>query len=228
LALRILFDLDGTLVHSVPSLCAAANRMLRGLDRLQVDPETYVRFVGRGMVKQIEGVLEHTGGSVEDFDAVFSSFRAFYDADPLSHTTLYEDVSAALRTLSEQGHALGVCTQKAEAPARTVLDAFALAPPVTALTAGDMLSVLKPDPAMVHHCAAQLGNGPIGDVVLVGDSETDAQTAVNADIPFLLYTRGYHHGPVADIPAFARFDSWDEVPNLIARVESHLGATSGS
>lgn len=215
--MRIIFDLDGTLVHSLPSLCAAANKMLRtyGEER-SVPVIDYVQFVGHGMVRQVEAVLAHLELNEIPLAAAVAEFKRQYEADPLSYTTLYEDVTASLRTLSQAGHQLGVCTQKGQVAARAVLDGFALSPPVRALTAGDMLDVLKPDPRMIRDCAQQLGPADLSDVIYVGDSEVDAQTAEHAGVPFLLHGRGYAHGPLGRIRADAIFYSWDEVPALVA------------
>ena len=82
-----------------------------------------------------------------------------------------------------------------------ILRALGLMPPIAALTGGDSLDVLKPDPRMLAHAAAQL---PAGPVIFVGDSEVDAETAEAAGVPFLLHTEGYRHGPAAALPHAAR------------------------
>ncbi|MGB0497305.1 MAG: HAD-IA family hydrolase [Rubricella sp.] len=207
---RIVFDLDGTLVDSAPSLCAAGNAMIAEMGRAPVEVDTYKRFVGRGMRKQIEGLLAHTGGVPEDFEGRFARFREIYDADPLVATRPYPGVGEALAALAGQGHVLGVCTQKAQAPARAILTGLSLMPPIAALTGGDSVATLKPDPAMLAHTLSQMpGDGP---VLFVGDSETDAETARRADVPFLLHLNGYRHGEVAARAAFA---AWSDLPHLI-------------
>ena len=63
--------------------------------------------------------------------------------------------------------------------------------------------------------AGQLGAGPL---VYVGDSETDAATAVAAGAPFLLFTEGYRHGPVESLPHAAAFSDFADLPGLVADV----------
>ena len=87
-------------------------------------------------------------------------------------------------------------------------------PPITGFTGGDSLPVLKPDPRMLFHTADQLGDGPI---VMVGDSEADAETAVAARVPFLLHTEGYRLHPVEDLPHAAAFADYAELPSLVER-----------
>ncbi|MBB5516228.1 phosphoglycolate phosphatase [Rubricella aquisinus] len=210
--LRVIFDLDGTLVDSAPSLCHAGNAMIAELGRAPVDVATYKTFVGRGMRKQIEGLLAHTGGIPEDFEQCLARFRAIYDANPLIKTVLYPHVLDALAEVQAAGHSLGICTQKPEAPARFVTSGLGLMPPITGLTCGDTLDVLKPDPAMLWHAAEQL---PAGRIVFVGDSETDAQTALNADVHFVLHTKGYRKGEIATP---YRFDDWAEFPAILQEI----------
>ena len=208
----LIFDLDGTLVHSAPSLCAAGNALLAELGRAPVSLETYIGFVGKGMRRQVEGLLAHTGDVPGEFEAHFARFRETYDADPLVATKAYPGVVAALERLAGRGHRMGICTQKAGAPARAVLEGLGLTRFFEVITAGDTLDVLKPDPAMPAHTLAGLGGGP---ALFMGDSETDAATARAAGMPFVLHALGYHHGALADMGADAVFEAWDEVPRLV-------------
>ena len=215
---RIIFDLDGTLVHSAPTLAAAANALLDELGRAPLPVETCVGFVGHGAARLVERVLETSGGVPGGgLEQQVARFRSIYEAEPVAGTTLYPDVAATLRQFEAQGHGLGVCTQKPNAPALAILRALDLMPPVTAFTGGDSLDVLKPDPRMLRHAADQLPPGP---VVYVGDSETDAATAVAAGVPFALYTEGYRHGPVSGIPHDAAFDDFRELPGIVATLLS--------
>ena len=59
---NLIFDLDGTLVDSAPSLCKAGNFLLSKLGRPQIAVETYKNFIGKGLLKQVEQLLTFTGG----------------------------------------------------------------------------------------------------------------------------------------------------------------------
>lgn len=211
---RIVFDLDGTLVHSIPTLAATANRLLTELDRQPLPDDTVIRFVGNGVDRLVERVLTETGGIPGDDPAPHvTRFRALYDEDPVTGTTLYPGVPEALAALATAGHGLGVCTQKPDSPALSILRGLSLMPPITGFTGGDSTPVLKPDPAMLAHTAAQL---PEGAIVLVGDSEVDAETARRAGVPFLLHTPGYRKQPVEALPHAAAFDDYADLPRLVA------------
>lgn len=212
---RLVFDLDGTLVHSAPTLTAAANALLAELGRPPVPEATVLAFVGHGMRRLVERLLERTGGIPGgDVAPHLAAYRRRYDADPLTGTTLYPGVAAALDRLAAQGHGLAVCTQKADAPARAILAGLGLAPPVTGFTGGDSLpGFLKPDSRLFRHAADQLPPGP---AIMVGDSETDAATARAAGVPFLLHLGGYNHVPPEALGAAASFADFAELPGLVA------------
>ncbi len=210
---RIVFDLDGTLVDSLPSLHAVGCRLLAELDRPPVPLDGYQRFVGHGLAWHVEHLLKTTGGIPGgDADPHVARYRAIYAADPVAGTEAYPGAEAALARLAGQGHRLGVCTQKDHVMAETVLLGTGLLPHVTAITGGGSLAVLKPHPAMLWHCADRLGDGP---VIFVGDSETDRLTAANAGVPFVLHGVGYHDDPPA---ADASFDDFAALPGIVARL----------
>lgn len=219
---RIIFDLDGTLVHSVPTLAAAGNALLAELGRPPLSLDTVTAEVGRGVPALVRGILDRSGGVPGSLDPHLERFRAIYDSDPITGTEPYSGVEAMLADLAEAGHGLGVCTQKPLSPTRALLEALDLAPPISALTGGDSLDVLKPDPRMLRHTADQLAPGP---VVMVGDSEIDAATALAAEVPFLLFTRGYRRQSVSRIPHAATFDRHADLARCLEAILAAGAAT---
>jgi phosphoglycolate phosphatase len=220
---RIIFDLDGTLVDSAPSLTAASNAMLAELGRPPLPVDTVKSFIGNGIAKLVERVLVASGGMPEaGYDASLARYREIYFSDPVTGTVVYPGVHAALEDLAGDGHGLAVCTQKTTAPALRILGDLNLMPPISGLTGGDAVGVLKPDPAMLWHAADQL---PHGEVVYVGDSGTDAKTAEAAGVPFLLHAHGYCHVPLESLSAVAIFEHFGEVPGLVRQVLERRAAS---
>lgn len=198
---RAIFDLDGTLIDSAPSLCAAGNRLLAELGRDPVDVETYKAFVGKGMKVQVERLLTHTGGVPDDdVDGFFARFRAHYD--PLRATRAYPGAVAALTAMKKSGWRMSVCTQKPEGLARMVLSALGFSM-IEAVVGGDTIpGALKPDPRLLAAAMAPIGDGP---AIYVGDSETDAETAAVGGLPYILHLNGYRHGPIDAVSSFGDF-----------------------
>lgn len=212
---RLIFDLDGTLVHSAPTMAAAANATLAHLGRAEVPTGTVLGFVGHGMRRLVERLLDHTGGVPGgDVDPHLADYRRRYEADPLTGTVAYPGVGAALAALAAAGHGLAVCTQKPDAPGRAILIGLGLMPPITGFTGGDSLpGVLKPDPRLFAHAADQLPPGP---AIMIGDSATDAETARAAGVPFLLHVHGYNSLAPDTLGADGTFAGFPELPALVA------------
>jgi phosphoglycolate phosphatase len=215
---RLVLDLDGTLIDSNPTLAATGSALLAELGRPPVGADDAVAFIGKGVDALVRALLEHTGGIPGgDLPPHVARFRAIYALDPITGTTVYDGVDEALAGLAADGHGLAVCTQKPNAPALVILREFGLMPPVTGFTGGDSLEVLKPDPRMLAHAADQLPPGP---VILIGDSEIDAATAVASGVPFLLHTRGYRLDPERPLANDGAFADWAELPALVARLSA--------
>ncbi len=218
---RLIFDLDGTLVESAPTLAATANALLTELGRPPVPVETVLGFVGKGVVHLVTRILDHTGGVPGGDPAPHvARFNAIYMDDPVGGTEPYPGVRTALAALAAEGHGLALCTQKPDAPARAIVEGLGLMPPITGFTGGDSAGVLKPDPRMFRHAADQLAPGP---EFMIGDSEIDAATAHNAGVPFLLYLKGYLHVPPDSVGAAAMFDDYADLPGIVAGLLAEAG-----
>lgn len=206
-ARAVVFDLDGTLIDSAPDIAAAAAIMLREIGRPALDLSRIVSFIGNGVPKLVERCLDATGGRDEaGFRDALARFRRAYDADPATLTRPYPFVPETLAALAEAGFALGVCTNKPEAPSRAILAALGLDRRFAAVIGGDTLPVTKPDPAPLREAVARLGGGP---ALYVGDSETDEATAQAAGLPFLFFTGGYRKKPAEAFEAEFAFDRFE-------------------
>ena len=215
----ILFDLDGTLVDSAPDIHAGVNVLLAE-DGLPPLPFDMVRgFIGGGVPILISRVMRALG--LPDNPALHASlsarFIARYEHDPGGLTRAYPGVEGALDALAASGLRLGLCTNKPEGPTHALLADRDWADRFAVVVGGDTLPVRKPDPAPLNAAIARIGGGP---VLFVGDSEVDAETALRAGVPFLLFTQGYRKTPVADLPHRAAFDHWDDLPALVAAIRS--------
>lgn len=207
----IIFDLDGTLVDSAPDLHAAASRMLAERALAPQTLQQITSFVGNGVPKLVERCLDAAGFSLdgEARAAALASFHGFYSAEPTQRTRPYDGVEAMLAVLQGEGYALGICTNKPTLNAEQVLEGLALADRFGCVVGGGTLPVLKPDPAPLLHCIAELG-ASVEQALFVGDSEADEATALAASVPFALYSGGYRKKAVEDFEAelvFKRFDA---------------------
>src|SRR5271166_6547454 len=109
----VVFDLDGTLVDSVPDLTAAANRMLanRGLAALSVAEVT--RMVGDGAAALVRRAFAARGSTADE--GTVEGFVADYTAHAADATRLFPGAAEALAALAGNGWRLAICTNKPEA-----------------------------------------------------------------------------------------------------------------
>lgn len=212
-----IFDLDGTLVESAADLHAASNRMLDELSLAPLELAELKSFVGNGVPTLVRRCLEarDVGDDPDLAVRALAIFTSAYEAAPVDLTHAYEGVPEALEALKAGGWALGVCTNKPQRPAELVLEGLGLAGYFGAVVGGDVLPVLKPDPAPLIHCLTALGGDP-AQAIFVGDSEVDAATAAAAKMPFAIYTKGYLRSPLSDVAHTAAFDDFRDLAGLLS------------
>lgn len=207
----LIFDLDGTLIDSAQDLHAAACRLLEGEGLPALPLETIRSFIGNGIPTLVDRIIDATGLQAIDRTRLISSFLEDYQAHATDLTAPYPDVEATLDHLLQSGHMLAICTNKPQRPAEKIIEDLGLSRFFQGLVGGDSLTERKPDPAGLHYLQSSLGSGP---VVYVGDSEVDAETAVNAGMPFALFTEGYRKRPISEIPHAVSFSSFKDLPAL--------------
>lgn len=209
----VIFDLDGTLIDSAPEIHAAVNSVLAHYNLGSLTPDQVRSFVGNGAQVLIAKCLAAV--DAPDFTplhkVIYDDFIRLYEVS-FTLTTLYSGVIEMLDMLAKRGHPLGICTNKPEAATRAILQHFGLH--FAVIIGGDTLPQRKPDPTPLHTAHAMLGGGP---VIFVGDSEVDAATAQAAALPFALFTGGYRHTAIADIPHDLAFDDHAAFADMIAR-----------
>src|SRR5215469_12130512 len=108
----LLFDLDGTLVDSVPDLRAALNEMLRERGRPPLTLTQVKRMVGDGAPTMVARALAVTGLETTDAGGALARFLEIYEANPVRLTRLYPDVRRTLTELRQRGYGTSICTNK--------------------------------------------------------------------------------------------------------------------
>jgi phosphoglycolate phosphatase len=206
----IIFDLDGTLVHSAPDLHSAANVALKAVGRDPLDIAMVTSFIGRGVEKLIERCLRSTGQTSDSLqETAMAAFMEHYNANSTTLTRPYPGVVECLANLQDSGVALGICTNKPTAPARQVCDALDLSRFFDVIVGSEPEQPRKPDPSPLLRAVRALGVRS-GQVLYVGDSDIDHDTAKNAEVAFCLFSGGYLKDPIADLPPDQVFDSWSD------------------
>jgi phosphoglycolate phosphatase len=214
----VLFDLDGTLIDSVPDIALVLNRRLTALGRPRLPDRAVAKLMGISPEALVEGALLLTGG-VEGVDvaATIADFRAEYGTHESTLTTVYPGALAALDALGRRGIKRGICTNKPRAATDKVLARFDLASRFEAIVGADEAPRRKPDPAHPLAVLHLLGE-PATAAAFVGDSEIDAAAAAATDLPFVLCGFGYARGDRSLIAAALRIDHYDALLPGLARI----------
>jgi phosphoglycolate phosphatase len=215
----LFFDLDGTLVDSVPDLTAAVNVMLRQLG-LPAREEAQVRtWVGNGMDKLIHRALTNDMAGWADPE-LFARARPLYKAAYADHISVYSELYPGAREglteLHGAGFPLACVTNKLAEFALPLLDRLDIGHLFATVVGGECTPNPKPAPDALLLCAERLGV-PIRQGLMVGDSRNDVGAARNAGCPVVCVPYGYNHGydirdaepdaviaSIADLPALLR------------------------
>ncbi len=214
----IVFDLDGTLIHSAPDLHAACCKMLRDEAKPEPSLQTVTGYIGNGVPKLVERAMAAAGIAPDQHARLVTAFMKYYDADPATLTVLYPNLRDLLDKLKSEGRKMAVCTNKPEAPAREILRLLDAEHYFEVLVGGDSLPVHKPDPAPLLECLKQLN---VETCLYVGDSEVDAETADRAKMPMAIFTEGYRKTPVAELPHDFAFNDFAELGPYIEEMDKN-------
>lgn len=198
----IIFDLDGTLVHTAPDLLRAVNHVLERNDRPPVRLDQILETVSFGAKQMIRRGFDLTGAPVDDknLDAMFMRFIDFYIANIAIDSHPFEGCVDLLENCRARGMKLGVCTNKLENLAVKLLQELDMLKYFAAVIGPDTISIPKPDPAPYRETVRRIG-GNIHTSIMVGDSKTDIMTAKAAGVPVVAFTFGYSDEPIETLGA---------------------------
>jgi phosphoglycolate phosphatase len=212
----LVFDLDGTLVDSLPDLAAALNRLLVAEGRRRLALDEVKPMIGDGVAKLVERAVAATGPASDPaLPALIRHFVADYEAHAVVATRPFPGVPETLADLRAQGYALAVCTNKPYAATIVVLERLRLAGWFEAVVAGDSLAVRKPDARPLLSAIARLQAGPEA-AVMVGDNANDIATARGAGVPVVAVAYGYSRDPIRTLGADVVIERFDQLPRALA------------
>ncbi len=213
-----IFDLDGTLVDSLPDLLQALNKLLAEHGRRTLAADEVRRMVGNGVHKLVERGFDAPGEPAgERLNDLAGRFMQLYAGHTIDHSRPYPGVEQALEKLVASGWTLAVCTNKPYQPAVEMLDGLGLARYLKVITGGDSCPFRKPDPRHVLATIEALGATPAA-TVFVGDSPNDAEAARAAGLALVLVSFGYTRVPAAELGADVVIDHFEELAGALERI----------
>ena len=206
----VIFDLDGTLVDSIPDLTDAVNEFLRASGRPALAMEDVKRLVGKGARNLVERALGN--GTEEEVEKALAIFLAYNDAHIADKTIMYPGVAETLHELRRQGIRMAVVTNKTEFLSRKLLSVIGIDRYFNSILGADSLPFRKPSPEPVLKALADLKIAPSG-AIMVGDSINDIAAGRAAGVVTVGCTFGY--GTDAELSqAEYRIDSMGQLLQL--------------
>ena len=195
----LIFDLDGTLLNTITDLGYACNYALQQAGFPSHPIEAYPAMVGNGINNLIRRALPENERTEETILRVRAHFVPYYDQHNCDYTRPYDGIPELLATLKSQGHMLAVASNKYQAATEQIVARFF--PCIFDVVLGERNGVpRKPDPQIVYDILHTLNfqqdnfsqfSTLNSQLIYLGDSLVDRDTARNAHLPFVACSWGF-------------------------------------
>jgi len=212
----VVFDLDGTMIHTAPDLIRATNHVMAGSGLPPAPAEIITPAVSGGARAMITAALHHAGHPPDsiEMDPLLDMFSQFYIANIAEESHPFPGLIDTLDYFAAARVFLGVCTNKRQANADLLLQTLKLDGYFAVVLGADALPVRKPHPDHVLTTIARLGGDP-ARAVMVGDSAPDIEAARAAGIPAIAVTHGYSEEPIESLAPDRIVASLSELPEVV-------------
>lgn len=217
----IAFDLDGTLLDSVPDLAVAADQAVRALGYPGVSELQVRDYVGNGADVLIGRALSQSLTidpelSSETRNQARELFDDFYEQTGHKLSHLYANVKQTLSELRDAGFTLAVVTNKPSKFVPHILEQHGIDGFFSDVIGGDTFPHKKPDP-MALNWLLEKHQLSATQMLMVGDSKNDILAAKNAGCASFGLTYGYNHGePIANAGPDVVADNIADLLELLA------------
>lgn len=211
----VIFDLDGTLLNTIADLAESTNYALNKNGFPTHEVSAYNYFVGNGINKLFERALPETARTEENLQLIRQDFLWYYGAHNTDHSRPYPGIPELLAQLQAAGLLLAVASNKYQAGASKLI-AYYFPEIHFAQVFGQREGVpTKPDPTVVYDIlsATQVAKE---EVLYVGDSGVDMQTAINGGLTACGVTWGFR--PRAELERFHPAHIVDSPAEILALV----------
>lgn len=213
------FDLDGTLVDTAPDIIGALNVVLKeqGVKPFHLDEAR--PMIGRGAMDLLRRAFDLAGHALapDQEKPLLARFLDIYEAhiDDLSRP--FDGLDSALDELEAAGATFAVCTNKPTHLSVLLLKKLGLSGRFGTVRGADSVPAKKPDAGHLKACIDDMG-GDLSRTIMIGDSETDFMTAVNAGVPSVIFTFGYSDRPVSELTPGALLDHYRYLPEAVRKL----------
>jgi len=218
----ILFDLDGTLIDSIPDISWCLDETMKYICLPARGEASARKWIGNGVIRIVQRAIANDINAPHDealFDKAMPFFRALYAENTSKRSVLYPGVREALNYLNALKHNrelhIGCITNKDEQFTTPILKNLHLENDFEIVLCGDTLAKKKPDPLPLLHAAKVFQCDP-RNALMIGDSKSDVKAARAAEFDTICVSYGYNHGEdIRDSNPDVVIDSMLELKQLI-------------
>lgn len=190
------FDLDGTLVNSLPDIALSLNTAFAEVGLPQAEEPLVLTWIGNGAGVLFQRAVEWADAqarfSGDELKQIEQRFNELYGENVCTKSTLFPNVKETLQTLKDQGFLLAVVTNKPTRLVQPVLQAFGIDHFFAETLGGHSLPAIKPHPAPLYYLCGKFGLYP-QEMLFVGDSKNDILAARAAGCKSVGLTYGYNY-----------------------------------
>lgn len=209
----VIFDLDGTLLNTLDDLSEAVNHAMQLRGFPQHTRDEYMKMVGHGARNLMRQALPSEHKDDEALvDTIIADFTNYYYAHINVYTQPYPGIPELITTLHSNGILLAVASNKFQAGTEYLIKEFFPSIPFVAVLGNRPDFPLKPDPKIVAEVLRKSGIKR-EEAVMVGDSPTDMETAVNGGIEGIAVSWGYRN--MRNIEGLTVVGSAEELQQLL-------------
>ena len=203
--LTIVFDLDGTLVDTAPDLMSAHNYVMKKFGYETKSTEDIRKLIGKGakslIGRSVWGQAKNEFEKIND-DGVkkemVTEFINYYGKNIANESKLISGALDFLKWCKKNNISMGVCTNKPDYLAIDLLKKINVYDYFEYVAGSNTFDYCKPDPRHLTSMI-EIMQGDIKKSLMIGDSETDSESAKAASIPFILLENGYTEKKVSEI-----------------------------
>nr|VFK31113.1 MAG: phosphoglycolate phosphatase [Candidatus Kentron sp. MB]VFK75525.1 MAG: phosphoglycolate phosphatase [Candidatus Kentron sp. MB] len=217
------FDLDGTLIDTVPDIAKSADEMLIHMGMRPCGEAKIRQWIGNGLERLVRRALTGKMDGEPDealFAHAYPLFLDLYERYNGECSVIYPGVQEALDFFARQDIPMACVTNKHSRFTAGLLRRVGLYDKFGMVLSGNSLSQKKPDPMPLLHVANHFGVSS-SDALLVGDSISDVKAARAAGFRIICVTYGYNHGlDIRTAEPDAAMDSLEELAGLFNALQA--------
>jgi phosphoglycolate phosphatase len=199
----IIFDFDGTLLHSAPIIKKILNVLRARLDLSPLQEEDIYPWISEGGLKMITNSLCMSDDKAKDW---VTEFRRIYMATKTDRKLIYTGAVQFIKFAKKYNYELAICSNKPEPLLIKALSDTGLLSFFPTVVGGTEKTKAKPNPERILKILEKV-DADRNTTVMIGDSRADYEACANAEVDFIFFKGGYDDGvPMSKINhSFSRF-----------------------